>query len=54
VHVGNQRMPYWVTPSDKGAGAGSGKFLKSVCLEMHSLQLFPQKESAGEINMHLN
>ena len=34
-------MPKWVG----GMGAGSGKFVKSVFLEMHSLQLFSHKDN---------
>ena len=46
-------MPKWVTLSVKGGGmgAGSGKFVKSVCLEMHSLQLFPHKDNIIKRNL---
>lgn len=35
-------------------GAGYGKFLKSQYLEVHSVQLFPQKDSVGELKLHIN
>jgi len=35
-----------------GMGAGSGKFLKSVCLEVHSVQLFTWKDNS-ESQMHI-
>lgn len=49
-------MPKWVPPSAREEGDGSWpwKFLKSVCLEVHSVHLFLRKDYVGETKWPIN